>query len=343
MAVDSGVISIPGAPNSDATTPRALRLAKYSGRVLAAFDRATQFRSMVMNIPTTGTDTLQFPAIGRISAGFHTAGNHVFDDGEGDQFNHVKRTIKVDDELIAATFIDKLERLETEYEFGGTYLTKIGEALAVTYEDFAFRAAVRAARHTTANTTDLIPDDVGADGGGGFIGSLDISTGTAAEIGGRVLAAAFQAAQILDEKEVPAMDGSRWMPLRPAQYYQLVQNRELIDRDYGGQGNGVFFNGTVFVAAGFGLLKTNRMPSTNVATNPTGAQNTYTGDFTGLVSVAMHREVIACPTIQAPMLETQYDLPRRGYYLIGSMIQGCGAMRYECGVEISTAVAQPAL
>lgn len=346
MAVDSGSISIPGAPNADTTTPRALRLAEYSGRTLAAFDRATRFRTLVMSMPMMGTQTFQFPAIGRIGSQFHVAGNHVFDDGEGGAFNHVKRTIDSDDELVAATFVDKLEPLETEYPFIGIYLNKIGEELARQYEEFAFTAAIRAARHQSGNTTDLIPDDTATDGTGvgGFVGSVDITSGTTpAENGAKLLEALFSASQVLDEKEVPDDDGTRWSPQRVANYNLLVQNRELIDRDYGNAGNGIFYNGTVFVGAGFGLFKSNRIPNTNVATNPAGARNTYTGDFTEVHCVAIHSEVIACPTIQAPMLETQYDLPRRGNYLIGSTVQGCGPMRYECAVEISSAASQPAL
>lgn len=343
MPVQATGISFPGNPNSDATLARALRLAQYGGRVLAAFLRKTQLRSMIWSPQMRGGQTFQYPAIGRIAAAFHTSGSDVFEDaGFAGRFNHTKRTVEVDDELIAPTFVPKLEILETEYEFMSVYLDKLGEALAVTYETFAFTAGFRAARHTTANTTNLIPTDLGVAGAGGFVGSIDITTGlTPAERGGAILAGLFEAQILLNEKEVP--EAPRWAFMSPARYSWLAQNRELIDRDFGGEGNGLFYMGTVLVGAGFSLISTNRMPTTNITTNPAGARNTYTGNFTQTVALAVHGEAIVNPTLQAPMVETKYSTEKRGEMLIASMVQGVGPLRYESAVELSSAVAQPAL
>lgn len=340
MPVLAAGISFPGQPNSDATLDRSLRLAKFGGRVLAAFMQQTQLRNLVWAPSATGTQTFQYPAIGRITAAHHVTGDDVGEDGPIDDFNHTKRAIQIDDELIAATFLGNIEAKQTEYEFLGIYLDKIGEALARTYEERAFISGFRAARHTTANTTNLIPTDLGAAGGGGFVGSIDLTAGGAAA-GAAILGALFAARTTLLEKEVPE---SGWYAfMSHARYAMLVQNRELIDRDFNGDGNGMFFMGKVMIGAGFALYGSNRMPTTNIATNPTGAQNTYTGNFTQTVALAFQTEMLAMPTIQAPMAEMFWDNLKRGWFLLGSMIQGVGPLRYECAVELSAAAAQPAL
>jgi len=343
MAIIATGQSFPGRPNSDATLDRNLRLAQFSGQVLAAFNRRTVYRNMVLHLDSQGAQTQQLPAIGRITGSHHVIGNSLFIDAGASRFHHVKRLVQVDDEYTASTAIPKLEQFETEYAYRDIYAGKLAEDLAITYETRALISAVRAARHQSGNTTNLIPTDMAADGTGvgGFVGSIDVTTGTPAQIGGRVLVALFAAQQNMNEKEIPKE--GRMAFLRPAQYSALVQNRELIDRDRLGAGNGLFYNGEVFVGAGFALVETNRMPSANIATNPTGAQNTYTGDFSALVSVAAQVEAIAFADIQAPMGEYWYDPEYRSAFAVASMIEGCAPMRYECAVELSTAVAQPAL
>lgn len=343
MAIDALSLSRPSALNSTGS-PRALLLAKWSGEVLAAFIKKTSgVNDIILRMPIEGAGTVKFPAFGRISSGFHVAGNNIFTDGEAGRFNHVQREIQLDDLLTASTAVDNIERLITGYEFRSEYMTAMGNELAVQYDTFALIQAFRAARTNITNSPNLIPTDMGANGGGGFVGSLDLTTGTTTTEGQVLLEALFTAKQTLDEKEVPSED--RYFFTSFANYNRLVLNRELIDVDRLGNNNqnGIFWNGTVAIGAGFRLVATNRLPTTNIVANPLGANNTYTGNFTATVGIAFHKSAIGAIWLKPPGLEMEYDMQYKAWLLSADMCQGVGRRRYESAVELSTAASQPAL
>lgn len=334
MAIDSTALSRPGMVNS-AGGDSALYLQVFSGEVLAAFNEKNFVNSLIMKKNIRGAKSATFPKFGRIPALHHAAGNSIFQDSEGGQFNHAVSSVSVDDLLIAATTVDEVESLRNYYEVRAPYMVKIGNSLASQYDRYALQAATRAARMDETNSGNQIPTDMDTLGEGGFVGSLT-STDGASLLGGL-----FTSQTTLDEKDVP--DEDRFAPLRPATYSLLVQNKDLLNRDYGNEGNGIFFDGIVFVGAGFRLIKTNHIPSTNVATNPTGARNIYTGDFTALITTVFHREAIGAVWLIAPAMETPWLPEYQVYGLIGKMAQGVSATRPECAVELSTAATQPVL
>jgi hypothetical protein len=63
----------------------------------------------------------------------------------------------------------------------------------------------------------------------------------------------------MDENNLPEND--RYCVLAPAEYYKLVQETDVINRDWGGAG--AYADGTVLKVAGITILKSNHLPTTN--------------------------------------------------------------------------------
>jgi hypothetical protein len=343
MAVDAASITRSGRVNASGDV-RALFLTTWSGELLMQFERMNWIDRIFPRKTLRGAKTTEWRAMGRIPAVFHATGNDVFEDGEADAFNHVKRPVTLDDLLLAATFVDELDEIRSEFDERQPYTMELANALARTYDVFGIRALIRGARTNITNSATLVPADMtGGAGDGGFVGLVDLAGvgDTPAVRGGILLDALFAAQQLLDEKDVPEMD--RFAPLKPVHYNYLTRNRELIDRDFGNEGNGVFFDGTVFIGAGFGFIKTNNIPADDLTVNPTGANNTYTGDNTAVHTATFHRSALGIVEAKPPTMEAEKLFEKRGWGVISETVRGIAPVRYEAVVEISSAASQPAL
>jgi hypothetical protein len=78
-----------------------------------------------------------------------------------------------------------------------------------------------------------------------------------------------------DEKDVP--DGDRHLIVKPAQYYLLLTNKDLLNSDYSAS-TGDLVAGRIETAAGIGIVKSNNVPQTNIASAIAGENNTYNGN-----------------------------------------------------------------
>jgi hypothetical protein len=147
-----------------------------------------------------------------------------------------------------------------------------------------------------------------------------------------LIAAAFDAAQAMDEKNVPETDRSLYV--KPDQYYQLVNSSsKLINRDYGNEGNGSTAKGKVMEVAGFVIRKTNNLPQTNVTTGVAA----YQGNFSTTAALAMHRSAVGTVKLIDLGVESQYLLQNLATLIVARMAVGHGILRPESAVEIKTA------
>ena len=149
-----------------------------------------------------------------------------------------------------------------------------------------------------------------------------------------ILEAIFNAGVKFDEKDIPEED--RYIFIRPAQYAILVQKKLIVDQN---TGNGSLPKGVTGKIDNFNIVKTNHLPSTNItyAGGATTPKNTYHGDFTNTVMLALHKEALATVDFKGLMTEVSRR-PKSFDYLITTRIaQGHGFLRPECAVEISSA------
>lgn len=306
-------LSRPGQVNS-AGDAKAMFLVKFAGEVLTAFSEKNVAMDAFMKRTLQDGKGASFPATWKATAAYHTAG----DDIAGQTINHNERTIMVDDLLVAAVWIAKIDELMNHYDIRGEYARQLGAALARTFDRHVLQVAVLAARASSAVT-------------GGNGGTILTSAAAASNAQSFVdtLAAASQA---MFEKDVP--DDDRNVFVRPSTY-SMLWNSDIraIHRDYSDISGSNQTNGMIMRIGGFNVKQTNNLPSTNITTGPT----TYRGDFTNTLAVATQRGALGTVELQGMATEMEWWPTRKATYLDASMAVGHGILRPECSVEIRVA------
>jgi len=296
---------------------KAIFLKVFSGEVLVAFNETTQFMERTSSRNISSGKSAQFPASGKSSASYHTPGVEL----TGQALNHAERVISIDDMLLSDHFIALIDEAMNHYDVRQIYSKQMGEALAVTADQNIAQVMALAAKASATVT--------GLSGGSEFNSANMPTSGT------ELLTGAYSAAQALDEKDVPqggfpngAANG-RNMFVRPASYYDLVQNTAAIDRDFGGEGS--IAAGTIFRVAGLDIIKTNNLPSTNITTGPAA----YQGDFSKLVSCVSHSSAVGTVKLVDLRTEMGYDIRRQGTLLVAKYAIGHGILRPEAAVNLN--------
>lgn len=287
----------------------ALFLKVFSGEVLTAFHRDNVFldKSMVRTI--SNGKSASFPAVGTISAGYHTPGTEL----TGTSVPAAERAITIDDLLVAQAFISNIDEAKNHYDVRSIYSDETGKVLAETMDSNLAQVGVLAARASATIT---------GGSGGTALTNASYSSDSA------VLAAGlFSAAQTLDEKNIGK---ERNVFLRPAQYYLLAQNTTVINQWYGGAG--AISDGTILRIAGIEVVRTNALPNTNVTTGVAA----YQGNFSTTVGLVMHKAAIGTVKLMDLATETAYDIRRQGTLIVAKYAVGHGILRPECAVELKT-------
>ena len=292
----------------------ALFLKVFSGEVLATFQRENQMLGMTSVRQIASGKSAQFPVIGTTSSGYHTPGNEI----TGSSIKHAEKTITIDDLLISSAFLSNLDEAKNHYDVRSTYTAEMGRALANTVDQNLLQLSVLAARASATITGGI---------GGFVVTDADADTNAAS-----LIESIFSCAQNLDEKDVPSTD--RFCIVKPAVYYKLVQNDKILNRDFGGQ-NGVFSDGTVIKVAGINIVKANTAVSAFVnASQVTGTNNTYHGNFSTTVATVFHKSAIGTVKLMDLGMESEYDIRRQGNLMVAKMALGHGILRPESACEI---------
>jgi len=297
----------------------ALFLKVFSGEVLAAFQRRNQMLDMTMVRTISQGKSAQFPAIGKTTAAYHTAGNEI----TGSVIKKNERVITIDDLLISDSFIAQIDEAKNHYDVRSIYSTEMGNALARTVDQHVLQLAILAAQ---ASAT------VNGENGGAVITDADAKTNAAS-----LITSIFDAVQTLDEKDVPEDD--RFCIVPPSTYYNIVENDKILNRDFGGT-NGVYAEGQVLKVAGVNIVKSNTAVAAftdQSGASSTGENNTYNGDFSNTAAVVFHKSAIGTVKLMDLAMESEYDIRRQGTLMVAKMALGHGILRPEAAVEIQTA------
>lgn len=299
----------------------AMFLQVFGGEVLTAFKKATIFEGLHTVRTISSGKSASFPIIGLNSASYHTPGNMMI----GTQMKHAEAVIKIDDKLVSNVFVADIDEAKNHYDVRSQYTTEMGNALAYTFDKNVAAMIAKAARTSTNFNTDLP--------GGTRI--KIVAASKTAITGAQLATALFSAAQSMDEKNLP--EGDRYCVLAPAEYYKLVQETNVINRDWGGAG--AYADGTVLKVAGITILKSNHLPTTN-RTTTSGEQNDYTANFTDSVALAFNKQAVGTVKLMdLKMEQTGSDVHAlwQGTFMVASMALGTNILRPDCAVEIYTA------
>jgi hypothetical protein len=308
---------------ANAGDAKALFLKVFGGEVLTAFEETNVMMPRHTVRTIASGKSAQFPTTGKFSAAYHTPGQELL----GTLNNHNERIITIDDLLVAHTFIASIDDAMNHFDVRSIYSQRLGAALAVQMDKHLLQQAVLAARAAGVS---------GAPGGTTLnrtaVGATNFATSS-----GDLVKALFMAAQVLDEKDVP--QEGRYAFVRPAQYYLLAQNTDILNKDWGGAG--VYADAKVLRVAGLEIVMSNHLPSTNLATNTgveAGTDLKYRGDFTNVTALVMQKEAIGTVKLMDLAMESEYDIRRQGTLMVARYAVGHGILRPESAVEIRNVV-----
>lgn len=294
----------------------ALFLKVYAGEVLTAFRRANKTGGKFMERTITSGKSAQFPATWKNAAAYHTPGAELV----GKLINHAEVVVTIDDLLVSDVFIAAIDEAKNHFDVRREYSFQSGQALAVTRDKNVLRVAGLASRGTAIHT--------------GLSPGAALVTNAAMKTDASVLASGiFTAAQTLDERDVPEED-DRFTWVRPAQYYLLVSNKDLLNKDWGGRGS--FASAEVPEVAGTMVMKTNNLPITDESADTSIAAQ-YRANWANTAALVTHRHAAATVSLMDLKLEMAYDIRRQGTLIVAKYAIGHGAIRPESAVELATA------
>jgi len=311
-----------GLVNNSGNANDALFLKVFAGEVLTAFRKATIFEGLHTVRTISSGKSAQFPIIGLASTSYHTPGTML----TGSQIKHAEAVVNIDDKLVSQVFLADIDEAKNHYDVRSQYSVEMGNALAYRFDQNVAAMIAKAARTATNFNTDLP---------GGT--QINITAASKAAITGAQLATTlFSAAQKMDENNLPS-DG-RYCVLPPAQYYKLVQETSVINRDWGGAG--AYADGTVLRVAGIDIVMSNHLPTTNRSA-VTGENNSYDANFTNSVGLIFNKQAVGTVKLMdLKMEQTGSDVHAlwQGTFMVGSMALGTNVLRPDCAIEITTSV-----
>ena len=323
--MSNATVSRLGLVDNTGTDFNELFLKVFSGEVLSAFTRNNIFNDQLHSVRTiTSGKSAQFPVLGTATASYHTPGNLLTG---GNQIRHGERVINIDDLLIADVFVSRLEELKNHYDIRAQYADELGKALAKTYDENVAKMIANASRSSSTLT--------------GIAGGLTLTLGsgntTSANVSGDEIAAAiYDIAQTFDERDIPPTD--RFCVLPPAEYYKLAESAtRTVNADFNPGGNGSFAQGNVQFVAGIPILKSNNIPQSNVGSNPSGANNTYSGDDSKTIGLVFHKSAVGTVKLMDMTTEitgNDYATMYQGTLMVAKYALGHGFLRPECAATI---------
>lgn len=263
MANGDTTLSRPGQANLSGSN-YALFLKKFAGEVLTTFETEAKLKDLSVTRAISGGESAQFPVLGTATAKYHTAGQNIADGGNSylNTIKHAERIIAVDNLMVSAVTIAKIEEAMNHYDLRSLYTTELGRALAKKFDTTLAQVICQAARSSPSYT-------------GGPYGFTIAEAAFATNVN-TLIRGIFKIAQRMDMNDVPKED--RYLLVRPAAYYALSgaisgTGTPVLDRDFGNEGNGSIAEGSVLKVAGLKVIMTNNMPSTSVAAD-SAARNT---------------------------------------------------------------------
>jgi len=310
----------------------ALYLKLFSGELFKAYESACIAKGTVQNRSLTNGKSMQFIFSGRMTAAYHTPGTPILGDGNPPV---AEKTIVMDDLLVSSAFIYDLDETLAHYSLRSEISKKIGHALAEAYDKKVFRTIALAAREAHPVTAAPGPEP------GGSV----IRMGAGNQYNAQALVDSFfEAASILDEKNVPRE--GRFAVLSPRQYYALVSqvDSNILNRDYGNNSGNLQSGEGLYQIAGISIKRSNNLPfmvtgsgAAGVIPAVAGENNWYGGDFTDSCGLIYMKDAAGVVEGIGPSVQTSgSDIKTmyQGDLIVGRLAMGCGTLNPACAIEL---------
>ena len=312
---------------ADADAKYATYLKLFSGEMIKAYESQTIAKGTVQNRTLRNGKSLQFIYTGRMQAEYHTPGTPIL--GSGDP-PVAEKTILMDDLLISSAFLYDLDETLAHYSLRSEISAKIGHALAEAYDKKVFRSIALAARQAHPITAAPGPEP------GGSVINLGANNAFNAQ---NLVDAFFEAASILDEKNVPQQ--GRTAVLSPRQYYALVSqvDTNILNRDFGGNQGSLNSGQGLYEIAGISIRRSNNLPfDAGTVNRVNGENNDYSGNFTGHCGLIYGRDAAAVVEAIGPSVQTtggDVKAMYQGDLIIGRLAMGCDWLNPAAAIELT--------
>lgn len=319
--------------NDGSTTGKyATYLKLFSGEMFKAYESACIAKGTVQNRTLTNGKSMQFIFTGRMTAEYHTPGTPIL--GSGDP-PVAEKTIVMDDLLISSAFVYDLDETLAHYSLRSEISKKIGFALAEAYDKKIFRTIALAAREAHPVTAAPGPEP------GGSVIKLGANNQYNAQ---SLVDAFFEAASILDEKNVPRE--GRTAVLSPRQYYALVSqvDSNILNRDFGNTQGNLNSGEGLYEIAGISIKRSNNLPFMVTGTGAGGAvarvngeNNDYSGDFTTHCGLIYAKDAAGVVSAIGPSVQTtgsDVKAMYQGDIIVGRMAMGAGTLNPAAAIEL---------
>ena len=301
----------------------------FSGEMFKAYESACIAKGTVQNRTLTNGKSMQFIFTGRMTADYHTPGTPIL--GSGDP-PVAEKTIVMDDLLISSAFLYDLDETLAHYSLRSEISKKIGHALAEAYDKKTFRTIALAAREAHPVTSAPGPEP------GGSV----IKLGAGNEFNAQAIVDGFfEAASILDEKNVPR-DG-RTAVLSPRQYYALVSqvDSNILNRDYGNTQGNLNSGEGLYEIAGISIKRSNNLPfMAGTVASVDGENNNYAGDFSASCGLIYQKDAAGVVTGVGPTVQTtgaDVKTMYQGDIIVGRLAMGVGTLNPAAAIELQAA------
>ena len=291
-----------------------------------AYESACIAKGTVQNRTLRNGRSMQFIFTGRMEAGYHQPGTPILGSSNPPV---AEKTIIMDDLLISSAFLYSLDETLAHYSLRSEISSKIGHALAEAYDKKVFRTIALAAREAHPITAGPGPEP----------GGSQIKIGAGNEYNAQSLVDAFfEAASILDEKNIPK--AGRHAVLSPRQYYALISqvDSNILNRDYGSSQGNMNSGEGLYEIAGISIKRSNNLPfqAGNVAREQ-GENNDYSGDFSNHAGLIYMKDAAGVVEGIGPSVQTtgsDVKTMYQGDIIVGRLAMGVGTLNPACAIEL---------
>ena len=316
-----------GGADYDAKYATYLKL--FSGEMIKAYESQCIAKGTVQNRTLRNGRSLQFIYTGRMTADYHQPGTPIL--GSGDP-PVAEKTVLMDDLLISSAFVYELDEVLAHYSLRSEISAKIGHALAEAYDKKVFRVIAKSAR-----TAHPITADPGPEPGGSVI-----NLGAGNEFNAQSLVDGFfEAASILDEKNVP--QAGRTAVLSPRQYYALISqvDTNILNRDYGASQGNMNSGEGLYEIAGISIKRSNNLPfMAGTVGRVNGENNDYSGDFSSSCGLIYQKDAAAVVEGIGPQIQTtggDVKTMYQGDVIVGRLAMGADWLNPAAAIELQAA------
>jgi hypothetical protein len=156
-----------------------------------------------------------------------------------------------------------------------------------------------------------------------------------------IVDAFFEAASILDEKNVPS--SGRTAVLSPRQYYALVSqvDTNILNRDYGNTQGNLNSGEGLYEIAGISIRRSNNLPfMSGTVARVDGENNDYGGDFSNHCGLIYQRDAAGVVEAIGPSVQTtggDVKAMYQGDLIIGRLAMGADWLNPAAAIELQAA------